>query len=100
MVNESARFVNHVARPHGIPARRQARIQRPPGPRLYGCPAYAHGIFPWYNEDPILWFSPDPRMVLRLPELVVNRTLAKNIRRKRFEIKLDTSFRQVIRDCA
>ncbi|MGK0486474.1 MAG: leucyl/phenylalanyl-tRNA--protein transferase [Myxococcota bacterium] len=62
--------------------------------------AYAHGIFPWYNEDPILWFSPDPRMMLQLPDLVVNRTLAKNLRRKKFEVKLDTAFRQVIRACA
>ncbi len=43
--------------------------------------AYARGIFPWYEEDPILWFSPDPRMVLRPGELYVNRTLAKNLRR-------------------
>ena len=48
--------------------------------------AYAHGIFPWYSEDPILWFSPDPRMVLRLPELEINRTLRKNLRRRRFEV--------------
>jgi len=62
--------------------------------------AYAHGIFPWYNEDPILWFSPDPRMVLRLPELKVNRTLGKNLRRRRFEVRFDTAFHDVIRACA
>lgn len=62
--------------------------------------AYAHGIFPWYNEDPILWFSPDPRMVLRLPELRINRTLCKNLRRGHFEVRLDTAFHEVIHACA
>ena len=62
--------------------------------------AYAHGIFPWYSENPILWFSPDPRMVLRLPEVEINRTLRKNLRRRRFEVRLDTAFHQVIRACA
>jgi leucyl/phenylalanyl-tRNA--protein transferase len=62
--------------------------------------AYAHGIFPWYNEEPILWFSPDPRMVLRLDELVVNRTLRKNLRRERYEVRLDSDFEAVIRACA
>jgi len=62
--------------------------------------AYAHGIFPWYGEEPILWFSPNPRMVLRLEALRINRTLRKNVRRNRFEIRLDTAFSQVIRACA
>ena len=62
--------------------------------------AYARGIFPWYEEDPILWFSPDPRMVLLPGELYINRTLAKNLRRGRYEVKLDTAFEQVIRSCA
>jgi len=62
--------------------------------------AYAHGIFPWYNEEPILWFSPDPRMLLRPDELVVNRTLRKNLRRGRYEVRLDSAFEAVIRACA
>ena len=62
--------------------------------------AYAHGIFPWYNEDPILWFSPDPRTVLRPSELIVNRTLEKNLRRTRYQIRLDTAFEAVIHACA
>ena len=62
--------------------------------------AYAQGIFPWYDEPPILWYSPDPRMVLRLDELVVNRTLAKNLKRERYEVRLDTRFEAVIRSCA
>ncbi|MDP6979929.1 MAG: leucyl/phenylalanyl-tRNA--protein transferase [Myxococcota bacterium] len=62
--------------------------------------AYAHGIFPWYNQAPILWFSPDPRMLLRFEDLRINRTLRKNLRRRRFDVRLDTSFSQVIRACA
>lgn len=66
--------------------------------RLLG--AYAQGIFPWYDEDPILWFSPDPRMVLLPSELRVNRTLAKNLRRGRYEVRFDTCFEEVITRCA
>jgi leucyl/phenylalanyl-tRNA--protein transferase len=62
--------------------------------------AYAQGIFPWYDEPPILWFSPDPRMVLEPHEVVVNRTLAKNLRRARYAVRLDTNFEAVIRSCA
>jgi leucyl/phenylalanyl-tRNA--protein transferase len=62
--------------------------------------AYARGIFPWYDEDPILWFSPDPRMVLLPAELRINRTLAKNLRRGLYEVRVDTAFEQVIRRCA
>lgn len=62
--------------------------------------AYARGIFPWYDEDPILWFSPDPRMVLVPGDLYVNRTLAKNIRRGRYEVRVDTAFGDVVRRCA
>jgi leucyl/phenylalanyl-tRNA--protein transferase len=62
--------------------------------------AYAQGVFPWYDEPPILWFSPDPRMVLRLEDLVVNRSLAKNLRRGRYEVRLDTNFEAVVRSCA
>jgi len=62
--------------------------------------AYARGIFPWYDEDPILWFSPDPRMVLVPSELRVNRSLAKNLRRGRYEVRFDTAFEDVIERCA
>jgi leucyl/phenylalanyl-tRNA---protein transferase len=63
--------------------------------------AYASGIFPWYSDDqPILWHSPDPRSVLRPESLHVPRSLAKTIRRKRFEVRLDTAFERVIRGCA
>ncbi len=63
--------------------------------------AYSTGIFPWYDEGmPILWHSPDPRMVLDVDQLVVNRTLRKELRRQRFEIRFDTAFAAVIEACA
>jgi len=61
--------------------------------------AYAQGVFPWYDEDPILWFSPDPRMVLRPGELHVGRSLARRERAAPFAIRMDTAFREVIRAC-
>ncbi|HET6612823.1 MAG TPA: leucyl/phenylalanyl-tRNA--protein transferase [Kofleriaceae bacterium] len=63
--------------------------------------AYANGIFPWYHDElPILWHSPDPRMVLCTSDLHVSRSLAKTIRRHRFSLRLDTAFEQVIDGCA
>ncbi len=63
--------------------------------------AYSLGIFPWYSEElPILWHSPDPRMVLEADRLVVSRSLAKEMRRGRYQVRLDTAFEQVIRFCA
>lgn len=63
--------------------------------------AYASGIFPWYSEgSPILWHSPDPRMVLLAGDLVVNRSLAKTLRRGTYEVRLDTAFPAVIAACA
>jgi leucyl/phenylalanyl-tRNA--protein transferase len=63
--------------------------------------AYSMGIFPWYEEgQPILWHSPDPRMVLRVPSLRVPRSVAKARRKGLFEVRLDTEFDQVIRGCA
>jgi leucyl/phenylalanyl-tRNA---protein transferase len=62
--------------------------------------AYAHGIFPWYEEPPILWFSPDPRAVLPLPRLHVPRRLRRTLRKGRFGLAFDTAFREVIAACA
>ena len=63
--------------------------------------AYAQGIFPWFNEDnPILWWSPDPRMVLRPAWLHVPRSLARTVRRGRYTVRADTAFGEVIRRCA
>ncbi len=61
--------------------------------------AYCQGIFPWYDEDPILWFSPDPRFVLRLDELRVSRSLGKKIRSGRFDVRYDTAFEAVMIGC-
>lgn len=63
--------------------------------------AYRQGIFPWYEADqPILWWSPDPRMVLYPEELRVSRSLAKLLRKERFQVTFDTSFSEVIQACA
>jgi leucyl/phenylalanyl-tRNA---protein transferase len=63
--------------------------------------AYRQGIFPWYSGDePVLWWSPDPRMVLFCEELKVSRSLAKSIRNKGFELRIDTAFAKVIKACA
>jgi len=61
--------------------------------------AYAQGVFPWYSEEPILWFSPDPRMVLRPTDLHVGRSLAKRGRAKPYRLSMDTAFRDVIEAC-
>jgi len=63
--------------------------------------AYAQGIFPWYEEGiPILWHSPDPRMVLEAADLRIPRSLAKVRRRQPYRIRLDTAFPAVIEGCA
>jgi leucyl/phenylalanyl-tRNA--protein transferase len=63
--------------------------------------AYSRGIFPWFSEgDPILWWSPDPRMVLFPDELKVSRSLRKTLAKDIFETRFDTAFREVIESCA
>lgn len=63
--------------------------------------AYSQGIFPWPHKGyPLLWFSPDPRMVLRAPELKLHRSLRQTLRKGVFEVRLDTAFEQVMRGCA
>lgn len=63
--------------------------------------AYSQGIFPWYEEGlPILWHSPDPRMVLRPGEIRISRSLRRAMRKAPFEIRLDTAFERVVRACA
>jgi leucyl/phenylalanyl-tRNA---protein transferase len=62
--------------------------------------AYRRGIFPWYSSgQPILWWSPDPRAILVPAELKVSRSLAKSIRNRGYETRIDTAFRQLIRSC-
>jgi leucyl/phenylalanyl-tRNA--protein transferase len=63
--------------------------------------AYRSGIFPWYSDgQPILWWSPDPRMVLYVDELRVSRSLRKRVRRGEFELRIDSAFDDVIEACA
>lgn len=63
--------------------------------------AYRNGIFPWYNEgQPILWWSPDPRAVLRPDHVKVSRSLRKTLRSGKFRITFDTAFADVVRACA
>ena len=68
-------------------------------PRLLD--AYRNGIFPWFNPgEPILWWSPDPRMVLVPGELKISRSFARVLRNTAYEVRCDTAFEQVMRGCA
>ena len=63
--------------------------------------AYRRSIFPWYGEgDPILWWSPDPRLVLFPGELKISRSLGKSIRKGNYEFRLDSAFEEVVKRCA
>jgi len=63
--------------------------------------AYRRGIFPWYESgQPILWWTPDPRLVLFPQRFHLGRTLRRTLRRADFDIRFDTGFGDVIRACA
>src|SRR5204863_1573404 len=63
--------------------------------------AYTQGIFPWYAENlPILWHSPDPRMIMTTRDLVVQKSLKKVIRRRAYTLKMDTAFVDVLMGCS
>lgn len=63
--------------------------------------AYHLGIFPWYSRgEPILWWSPDPRLVLFPDDFHISKSLARTIRRKTFTVTFDKAFGEVIRNCA
>lgn len=63
--------------------------------------AYRRGIFPWYSAgEPILWWSPDPRMVLFPEEFRVSRSLAKTLRNSKYEVRLDSVFGDIVHACA
>jgi leucyl/phenylalanyl-tRNA--protein transferase len=68
-------------------------------PRLLA--AYRQGIFPWYSEgEPVLWWSPDPRMILIPRELTISRSLRKRLRKRDYELRVDASFARVMRACS
>lgn len=63
--------------------------------------AYRQGIFPWFNPgDPVLWWSPDPRMVLMPAEFKVSRSLRKRLKHGDYEVRVDSAFREVMEGCA
>ncbi len=63
--------------------------------------AYSHGIFPWFSDgQPILWWSPDPRMVLYPDELIISRSMTKRLKRKDYAVRFNTAFYQVMQACA
>lgn len=62
--------------------------------------AYTDGVFPWFNDDdPILWWSPDPRAVIEYETLHVSRSLARTMRKGIFHITIDQCFERVMREC-
>jgi leucyl/phenylalanyl-tRNA--protein transferase len=62
--------------------------------------AYRNGIFPWYNEgEPIIWHSPDPRMVLFPKEVKISKSMRKILRDATFKVTFNQNFREVIRNC-
>ena len=63
--------------------------------------AYRLGIFPWYSDDqPILWWSPDPRLVLDLKDFIISRSLRKTLKKGVFQVTFDHAFEEVIQACA
>ncbi len=63
--------------------------------------AYSQGIFPWFSDnDPLMWWSPDPRAIIKLNDFRINRTLRKAIKKSPYKITLNTAFEQVIKSCA
>jgi leucyl/phenylalanyl-tRNA--protein transferase len=63
--------------------------------------AYRLGIFPWYSDnEPILWWSPNPRLVLDLDDFKISRSLRKTLKKETFRVTFDQAFNEVIRACA
>ena len=86
-----------------------AALQEPNGLLAYGGDlsiqrlmlAYSHGIFPWYGkDDPIMWWSPDPRGILPLSNFYCSSKLAKLVRQQRYQVSVNKAFVQVIDACA
>lgn len=63
--------------------------------------AYKHGIFPWYSSgEPILWWSPDPRLVLYPSQIKISHSLKKTLRKNTYQVRLDTAFAEVVHACS
>ncbi|MGB5281540.1 MAG: leucyl/phenylalanyl-tRNA--protein transferase, partial [Arenicellales bacterium] len=63
--------------------------------------AYRQGIFPWYSEDqPVLWWSQEPRAILYPDDIKISRSLKKTLRKKLFQVTADQAFSEVIKGCA
>ena len=63
--------------------------------------AYKNGIFPWFSDDqPILWWSPNPRSVMKLDDFKISKSLKKTLSKKTFHVTMDTAFNDVISECA
>ena len=63
--------------------------------------AYQHGIFPWFNKnDPILWWCPDPRMVLHTDQVHISKSLKRQLRKNTFNVTLDQAFEEVMHACS
>ncbi len=63
--------------------------------------AYKQGIFPWYSDgEPILWWSPNPRLILFPDKLIISRSLRKTLRKNNFKVTFDQAFAQVMQNCA
>lgn len=63
--------------------------------------AYNSGIFPWYSDgDPIMWWSPDPRMVLYPKKFKVSKSLRRTLKKGKFEVTINERFSEVIKNCA
>jgi len=63
--------------------------------------AYGNGIFPWFSEnDPLMWWSPDPRAIIKIKDLRINRTLRKSLNKAPYFVTLNQDFEQVINYCA
>jgi leucyl/phenylalanyl-tRNA--protein transferase len=101
-------WLSEKADPNWFPPLEQA-LREPPGLLAAGgdltperlLAAYERGVFPWYSaQQPILWWSPDPRMVLFPEEFVVSRSLRKTLRNGPFVTRLDSDFAATIRACA
>jgi len=99
-------FITEIGMPHIFPNAREGSDE---GLLAYGgdlnpnrlLTAYRQGIFPWFSpEDPILWWSPNPRLVLYPSEFKVSKSLRRVIRNRGYEVRYDTDFETVIEYCS